>query len=104
MDVHETKLRNGQVQHIKDLAIHLRLVRGLFCRAGCRGRRGIAAFRVEVVDQLTKDDTEQRKWNARGNGADDAGDEQDEIEFCRAGAEIDREVVEEVLQLWVEKS
>ena len=46
---------------------------------------------VEVVDKLTKQDTQERKWNTRCDGSYDTTDKEEDIQGREAGTEQEPE-------------
>jgi hypothetical protein len=99
LDVNESKLRNGEVENIENLAIDFGLVLGL--DFGAVTGFACAAFRVEVINQLTEDDTQERERNTGGDGEDQTSDREQDIEFDGVDLDIDRKVPKDFLKLFV---
>lgn len=60
------------------------------------GAFGIAARSVQVVDELTKEDSHQREWDSCGGGRDCAHSKKKDVEPCWVGVDEKLEIDEEV--------
>lgn len=80
VDINQAQTSNGDIDDQKDLFVDGRLV-------GCSVADGIdaASCRIEIIDELTEDDTEEREWDTGRKGGDETDGEEEIIEgggFC----------------------
>lgn len=73
MDVDKAEVGDGDIDHVQYLLLHT------ISHVAIDGIRGRASGGIEVINQFTKYNSQKWEWNARGDGKEEAGKDEEDV-------------------------